>query len=237
MAASQFLTHGSFWLMAASQCFQKANSWQRHNAFGKPRLWTFRLPYHFIVASQWDGNPAFTVHGECYIAHAFRTATRLTQCCYQVCAEGMNKATPPDIQGSASSKEWNYKKCIYHNLVTRTVAKKFSIGGLCVCLGGLDITKLTKSPLIYSVSRFNLGGLELCLVELGPPKPPPVATGLLVTRPGVQNFLWMLVARSNFQQRTHIRFAIQHSYAWSIKDTTKVRALKVSGRAARDSIS
>jgi len=35
-------------------------------------------------------------------------------------------------------------------------------GGLCVCLGGLDIIKLTKTPLIYSVSRFNLGVLELC---------------------------------------------------------------------------
>ena len=32
----------------------------RHNAFKKPGLQTFRLPYHFIVASQWDGNPAFT---------------------------------------------------------------------------------------------------------------------------------------------------------------------------------
>jgi len=29
---------------------------------------------------------------------------------------------------------------------------------LFVCPGGLDIIKLTKTPLIYSVSRFNLGG-------------------------------------------------------------------------------
>jgi len=40
---------------------------------------------------------------------------------------------------------------------------KFLIGGFCVCAGGLDITKLTKTPLIYSVSHFNSGGLELCL--------------------------------------------------------------------------
>ena len=47
-----------------------------------------------------------------------------------------------------------------------TVARKFSIRGLCstagelfVCAGGLDIIKLTKPPLIYSVSRFSLGGL------------------------------------------------------------------------------
>ena len=37
-------------------------------------------------------------------------------------------------------------------------------GGVRLC-GGLDIIKLTKTPLIYSVSRFNLGGLS-------PPKPP-----------------------------------------------------------------
>jgi len=30
---------------------------------------------------------------------------------------------------------------------------------LFVCVGGLDIIKLTKSPLIYIVLRFNLGGL------------------------------------------------------------------------------
>jgi len=52
----------------------------------------------------------------------------------------------------------------------RTVTRNFSIGGLCssagelfVCAEGLDIIKLTKTPLIYSVSRFNLGSLELCL--------------------------------------------------------------------------
>jgi len=37
--------------------------------------------------------------------------------------------------------------------------------------GGLDIMKLNKIPLIYGVSRFNMGGLELCLVVLSPPKP------------------------------------------------------------------
>jgi len=50
-------------------------------------------------------------------------------------------------------------------------------GGLFVCAGELDIIKLTKTPLIYSVSRFNWGGLELCLRGLSPPKPP-MATGL-----------------------------------------------------------
>jgi len=60
----------------------------------------------------------------------------------------------------------------------RTVARKFSIGGLCSSVGGLrfcgglHIIKLTKTPLIYSVSRFNLGGLELSLGGLSPPKPP-----------------------------------------------------------------
>ena len=62
----------------------------------------------------------------------------------------------------------------------RTVARKFSIrgfailrGGLCVCAGGLDIIKLTKTPLIYSVSRLNFGGLELCLRGDKPTKAPP----------------------------------------------------------------
>ena len=41
----------------------------------------------------------------------------------------------------------------------RTVARKSSIGGLNVCEGGLN----AKTLLIYSVTYFNLGGLELCL--------------------------------------------------------------------------
>jgi len=60
----------------------------------------------------------------------------------------------------------------------RTVARKFAIGGICssagrfsLCLGGLEIIKLIKTPLIYSVARFNLGGLEVCLGGLSPPKP------------------------------------------------------------------
>jgi len=54
----------------------------------------------------------------------------------------------------------------------------FSIGGLCGSAGGfafvrgVDIIKLTKTPLIYSGSRFYLGGLELCLLGLSSPKPP-----------------------------------------------------------------
>ena len=58
-----------------------------------------------------------------------------------------------------------YTGKVLAHAVNRTVARKFSIGGLCVRLGGLDIIILTKTPLIYSVSRFNLGGLS-------PPKPP-----------------------------------------------------------------
>jgi len=52
----------------------------------------------------------FLTHAVRRIAHAFRAAIKLTQCCYQGCAErGMNEPTSPDIQGSGSSKEWNYK--------------------------------------------------------------------------------------------------------------------------------
>jgi len=56
----------------------------------------------------------------------------------------------------------------FTDISVRTVARKFSIGGICVCARGLDIIKLTKI-LIYSVSRFNLGGLELCLGGKAPP--------------------------------------------------------------------
>ena len=45
----------------------------------------------------------------------------------------------------------------------RTVARKCSLGGLYVCPGRLDIENLLKSPLIYSVSYFNLGILVLFL--------------------------------------------------------------------------
>jgi len=58
-------------------------------------LRTFRLPYHFIVASQWDGNPAFTVYAECYIAHAFRAAIKPTQSCFQGYAEGDERGDAP----------------------------------------------------------------------------------------------------------------------------------------------
>jgi len=42
----------------------------------------------------------------------------------------------------------------------RTVTITFSIGRLCTCAGGLD---KNSTDLYYSVSRFNLGGLELGL--------------------------------------------------------------------------
>jgi len=54
-----------------------------------------------------------------------------------------------------------------------------SIRGLWLCAGRLDIFKFTKTHLIYSVSCFNLGGLELCLWGLSPQKSP-VATGLFL---------------------------------------------------------
>ena len=42
----------------------------------------------------------FTVHAECYSAHAFRTAIKLTRRCYQGCAEGVDEAPAPDIHGN-----------------------------------------------------------------------------------------------------------------------------------------
>jgi len=63
--------------------------------------------------------------------------------------------------------------------VHRSVARKLSIGGLYVWAGGLNVraweawhSNLTKNPLIFRVSYFNLWGLELCLGGLSPLKPP-----------------------------------------------------------------
>ena len=44
---------------------------------------------------------------------------------------------------------------------------------LFVCPGGLDIIKLTKTPLIYSVSRFNLGGVRALFGGAKPTKAHP----------------------------------------------------------------
>jgi len=91
----------------------------RHNAFRNPGLRTFRLLCRFIVASQRDGNPAFTVHAECYIAHAFRAATKLKQSCYQGCAEGgiqdRRRTRTSKTVGHRNSKIT--KSSFYQNLV------------------------------------------------------------------------------------------------------------------------
>jgi len=69
--------------MAAPQRFQKG------------RVANFPTFLSFYSASQLDGNPAFTMHAECYIAHAFRTTIKLAQCCYQGCAEGDERGDAP----------------------------------------------------------------------------------------------------------------------------------------------
>ena len=46
---------------------------------------------------------------------------------------------------------------------TITVDRKFSIGGLCLCSGGLIFRILMKTPPICIASNFSLGALELCL--------------------------------------------------------------------------
>jgi len=99
-----------------------------------------------------------SVHSACSVLYCacFQSSDKTyTMVLPGLCRGDMNEATAPDIQGSGSSKEWNYKKCIYQSLVTR---------------------------------------------------------------PGLQNFLWMLVARNNIYWRTHISFAIQYSYAWNTTD-------------------
>jgi len=61
--------------------------------------------------------------------------------------------------------EFSLFRIIAFQCLTEPSPESFSIGrlcgfagGLCVFAGGLDIIKLTKTLLIYSVSRFNLGG-------------------------------------------------------------------------------
>jgi len=56
-------------------------------------------------------------------------------------------------------KVWEENYC---QKVFNRGALRFCGGSLPLCVGG-DIIKLTKTPLIYSVSRSKLGGLELCL--------------------------------------------------------------------------
>jgi len=59
----------------------------------------------------------FSVHSACsvlYCACFWSSNKTYTMLLPGMCRRGMNEATAPDIQESGSSKEWNYKKCIYH---------------------------------------------------------------------------------------------------------------------------
>ena len=47
-----------------------------------------------------------------------------------------------------------------------------SCGGLCVCAGGLDIEKMIKPPMTYSVSYFDLRGLSSLFGRSKPTKAP-----------------------------------------------------------------
>jgi len=54
----------------------------------------------------------------------------------------------------------------------RTIARKFSIGGLCVSAGGLDTPKIDKISTDDSVSCLNLPGLGALFGGLRPKRPP-----------------------------------------------------------------
>jgi len=51
-------------------------------------------------------------------------------------------------------------------------SQKVSDRGFYVSAGGLNIENLIKTPLIYSVSYFNLGGLSALFEGLRAPKSP-----------------------------------------------------------------
>ena len=57
--------------------------------------------------------------------------------------------------------------------LSRTVARKFSLGGLYVSAGNLDIENLLKSPLIYSVSYFIWRPWDFVYQSFGVTKAPP----------------------------------------------------------------
>jgi len=106
----------------------------RHNAFRKPGLRSFRLPYHFIVASQWDVN-------------------QRSQC--------MQSA----VLRMLSDQWWKL-----YNVVTRDVQR------------GDERGDGPGHPRQLVIQRTQLQKVH---------------SQNLVTRPEVQNFLWMWVARSN----------------------------------------
>jgi len=64
-----------------------------------------------------------------------------------------------------------------HRVFIQNRRQKSSVGWLYICAGTLGVLNFIKT-LIYSVSYYNLGGLELCLGGLNPQ--PPVVTGLLL---------------------------------------------------------
>ena len=53
-----------------------------------------------------------------------------------------------------------------------TVVRESSIGGIYVCAAGLDILKIDKTEMVYSVPYFNLWDLELCLGDSAHQSPP-----------------------------------------------------------------
>jgi len=57
-------------------------------------------------------------------------------------------------------------------MITEPSPKIFN-RGLHVCAGWFDIVKIDKTPMIYSVSYFNLGGLGTLFGGLIPAKPLP----------------------------------------------------------------
>jgi len=54
----------------------------------------------------------------------------------------------------------------------RTVARKFSKGGFCVCAGGYNIPKIDKNSTNLLCFMFQFGGLGALFGGLSQPKPP-----------------------------------------------------------------
>ena len=98
------------WLRAAPQLFQKA------------RAANFPASLSFYSCVAMGRESSF--HRACKVLYCvcFQSSNKtFTMLLPKMCRGTMNEATVPHIQGSGSSKEWNYHKCVYQNLVTRPV--------------------------------------------------------------------------------------------------------------------
>ena len=111
----------------------------------------------------------------------------------------------------------------------RIVARKCLLGWLYVFAGRLGIENLLKSPLLYSISYFNLGGLGLCLHGRSPLKHP---RGDGPESPWTANS-WRSLKWSTYCKH-RCAAALEHAQGCHIKnDTGNDRCIKKSAKSSK----